>query len=484
MQTRKYAEFVGKRRVFKSSILAAALVACAVAPVACAESGAGAGDRSADVARLFEPFVGPGEPGCSAAVMQDGEVIHASAYGLADLASGQPLTPDTVFNIASISKQFTAFSILLLDARDQLSIDDPLVKHIPELSASAQGVTLRHLIHHTGGLRDYTDLLLLNGRTIADGATQYETVQLLARQQAANAAPGVEYAYSNTGYVLLATVVQRVSGLSMKQFVERNVFAPLGMANTTIVDRYPAQIPALARGYTPDGDGFRIDESAWEQVGDGQVHTSVKELFRWAENFHSGQVGGHELMARMQETGVLASGERLDYAAGLVIGEYNGRPTVGHSGSWAGYSSHFRYFPEQRFAATVFCNRNDAYAERFTAALADLFLDGVTPVVDLSAEDEAEEAPRPTHEWQPANLSDFAGAYWSDEAEARCVVVQRGAQLVLEGCVEGLPMQPAEPGQFYLPDIDASMSFPEPSGPATGFSLHTYGLYDLPFVRR
>ncbi len=460
-------------------LAAAALAAFGAVPAACAQAGA---DRVTDVARLFETFVRPGEPGCSAAVMQRGEVIHASAHGLADIEARKPLTPDSIFNIASVSKQFTAFSILLLESREQLSIDDPLVKYVPELSASAQGVTLRHLIHHTGGLRDYMDLLLLGGRTTADGATQYETVQLLARQQAANAPPGTEYAYSNSGYVLLATVVERVSGMSMKQFAEENIFHPLGMSSTTIVNRYPAGLPALARGYTRDGDGFRIDESAWEQVGDGQVHTTVRELFRWVENFRSGEVGGRELMARMQETGVLASGERLDYAAGLVIGEHNGRPTVAHSGGWAGYSSHFLYFPEQRFAANVFCNRNDAYASRFTVALADLFLDGAAPVVDLSAEDE--EASRPAPGWQPANLSNFAGAYWSEEAQARCVVVQRGAGLVLEGCADGLPMQPAEPGQFYLPDIDASLRFREYSGPAAGFSLHSYGLYDLPFARR
>jgi CubicO group peptidase (beta-lactamase class C family) len=442
--------------------------------------------RNADVDRLFDAFVQPGEPGCSVAVMREGEVVHASAYGLADVAKQKRLSPGSVFNIASVSKQFTAFSILLLEAQGELSIDDRLVKYVPELSASAGDVTLRHLIHHTGGLRDYMDLLLLGGRTTEEGATQHETVQLLARQKAANTAPGTEYAYSNSGYVLLATVVERVSGVSMKQFAQENIFGPLGMSGTTIIDRYPAGLPGLARGYTKEGEGFRIDESAWEQVGDGQVHTTATDMFRWAENFHSGKVGGHGVMARMQETGVLASGERLGYAAGLGIAEHDGRPTISHSGGWAGYGAFFLYFPEQRFTANVFCNRNDVDARHIATALADLFLDGESPSRQGSTDDElpGDEDHVPAAEWQPANLSHFEGAYWSEEAQARCVLVQRDSQLVLEGCADGLPMQPAKPAEFYIPAIDVRIRFRQQSGRATGFSLRSSGLYDLAFVRR
>lgn len=450
--------------------------------------GSTASAEPAGVAHMFEDFVRPGEPGCSVAVMHQGKVIHASAYGLAEVAERKPLTPGSVFNIGSVSKQFTAFSILLLEQRGKLSVDDPLTRYVPELATSAKGVTLRHLIHHTGGLRDYMDLLTLGGRTTADGATQHETVQLLARQRAANSPPGAEYAYSNTGYVLLATVVERVSGRSMKQFVRDNVFEPLGMSETTIVDRYPAGLPKLARGYTKNGDGFEIDESAWEQVGDGQVHTTVTDLFRWAENLHTGQVGGRELMARLVEPGALASGEPLDYAAGLTIGERNGRPTVSHGGGWAGYRSFFLHFPDQRLTVNVFCNRNDLHAGRFATAVADLYLDGEmpSPFPAFPADDEPDgkqDDSTPT-EWRPDNLADFEGAYWSEEAQARCVLVQRGGQLVLEGCAGGFALRPVELSEFHVPDIGARIRFGEQTGPASRFSFHSDGIRDLVFIRQ
>ena len=295
--------------------------------------------NDAAVAKVFAAFAQPGQPGCSVGARRDGAMVHSSAHGLADIAAGKQLNEQSVFNIASISKQFTAFSILLLDERKALSIDDPLTKYVPELAESARGVTLRHLLHHVGGLRDYEGLLMLRGRRLVDGATQAETIRTLGRQRAANFPAGTKYVYSNSGYVLLATVVERVSGQSMKQFATQNIFTPLAMTHTTIVDRYPADIGALARGYTPAKQGFDIDESAWEQVGDGQVHTTVGDLLLWSDNFRSGRVGGPALVKRMTEVGVLESGERLDYAAGLVVGEYNGLRMVGHSGGWAGYNS-------------------------------------------------------------------------------------------------------------------------------------------------
>src|SRR5262245_8161612 len=192
-------------------VIAAGAVAAANDANASAIDAADATANDAAVDKVFADFARPGQPGCSVGVSRDGAMLHASGYGLADIALGKRLDAHTVFNIASISKQFTAFSILLLDERKALSLDDPVIKYVPELTASARGVTLRHLLHHVGGLRDYESLLMLRGRRLVDGATQFETIQTLGRQRAANFPPGTRFVYSNSGYVVLATVIERVS---------------------------------------------------------------------------------------------------------------------------------------------------------------------------------------------------------------------------------------------------------------------------------
>jgi CubicO group peptidase (beta-lactamase class C family) len=444
----------------------------------------GAGNEAA-IKRVFAEFAQPGQPGCSVGVMRNGALLHASAYGLGDIGAHKPLDADSIFNIASVSKEFTAFSILLLAERKALSIDDPLIKYVPELSASAQGVTLRHLLHHMGGLRDYTWLLMLRGRSMSEGATQFETIEALGRQQSANSPPGTAYAYSNSGYVLLGTVVERVSGRSMKQFTAENIFGPLGMKHTTIIDRYPAGLPRLARGYKPGKKGYDIEESAWEQVGDGQVHTTVADLLLWAENFHTGKAGGLPLMQRMTQVGVLKSGEKIEYAAGLMIGEHNGLPTVSHGGGWAGYRSQFLMFPQQHFAVSVFCNRGDVRPDKLAGAVAEIYLaEEMRRTGKKSPPREREQEPAPAARWQPTKLADYAGVYWSDEAQARCVLVERDRQLYVEGCMPGYKLQPADDKELYCADAMARLRFQEQAGKPSGFTLHNFGLNGLAFTRQ
>jgi CubicO group peptidase (beta-lactamase class C family) len=218
-------------------------------------------------------------------VLQNGAIAHAAAFGLADLASSKPLDTHSVFNLASVSKQFTTFALLLLQQDGKLKLDDPVAKYVPEIAKSSQGVTLRHLVHHTGGLRDYIELLTMKGRGDADGATIHEAVQALGRQSAPNEKPGVEWDYSNSGYFLLGVVIARVSGQSLAQFSKERIFDPLGMKDTSIVDGYPEGIAALGRGYRREDRGFVIDETGWGQGGDGQVHSERGDLALWDEKF-------------------------------------------------------------------------------------------------------------------------------------------------------------------------------------------------------
>ena len=434
------------------------------------------------IAGVMSEFVKPGEPGCTVGVAQGGTLTYAFAFGLADLERGELLETHSVFNLASISKQFTAFALLLLEQQGKLKLDDPVVRYLPELSRSAQGVTLRHLMHHTGGLRDYIAMLYMKGRDDADGATIDETAQILARQSRPNEAPGVEYDYSNTGYFLLGVVIARVSGQSLAEFSHRQIFEPLGMKNTSIVDRYPAPIPQLARGYRKTGAGFLIDETGWEQVGDGQVHSNLHDLALWDENFYSAKLGGRALIDRMQEVGVLNSGQSIDYAAGLRIYDWRGLRWVSHSGSWAGYPSDISRVPGEHFSVIVLCNRADADTDKLSGDVAEIFLKDRLGPTEPDEEEEAEAQPVAA-EWDTGDLARYAGAYYSEEIDVRCVLDQRGPRLVLETCAEGDVLEPGKPGEFVTDGGDYSLRFSPQGAEPDGFIYSSSGLRGVPFKK-
>jgi CubicO group peptidase (beta-lactamase class C family) len=443
---------------------------------------AAADPADAVIDEVMRAAVRPDEPGCTVGVVRDGILTHARAFGLADLARGRALDSRSIFNLASVSKQFTVFALLLLEQDGKLTLDDRLVEHLPELSASAQGVTLRHLVHHTGGLRDYIEVLYMNGRGDADGATIDEAFRVLVRQTGANERPGVEFDYSNTGYFLLGVVIARVSGESLAEFSRRRIFEPLGMKSTRIVDGYPAAIPALARGYAKTDTGFRVDETGWEQVGDGQVHSDLHDLALWDENFYTGAVGGKELIGKMHRVGLLNSGESTGYAGGLNVSESRGVRWVTHGGSWVGYRSSIVRAPDERLSVIALCNRAEADAGGYARSIAErLLADRLgPPASDPGEEDE----PAPVAaQWEPGDLSRFAGAYFSEEAGARCVIDERGARLVLEGCAKGAVLAPGKPGEFVADGGPLTLRFAG-SGKDTGsFVYWSPGLRGLPFKR-
>lgn len=318
--------------------------------------------------------------------MRDGALVYTDAQGAFDVGQRRPLTLDTIFNIGSISKQFTAFAVLLLAQEGKLSLDDSVRRYIPQLGSYADVVTLRHLLHHVGGLRDYVGLLRLDGHSYSETTTRDDALRVLSRQTAANAPPGIEYDYSNTGYFLLSVIVERVSGLSFAQFSKERIFDALGMRNTRIIDHYPSGLTQLARGYLRKGTDYLEDGTLWEQVGDGQVHTTVADLARWADNLLNGRVGGRALITRMREPYHLAAGQVVQYGTGLGLGTYRGVQTLRHGGDWAGFHSYLLVFPEQRFAVSTLCNWLESNPSRYSLEIADLYLEGALRRPDTPAE--------------------------------------------------------------------------------------------------
>lgn len=355
-------------------------------------------------------FVGRDEPGCALGVIQDGRLAYGRGYGLANMDWQVPITTSTVFDIGSVSKQFTATAIALLDMDGVLSIDDDVHRWIPELADYGAPLTIRHLLNHTSGVRDYLTLLRLKGFDYDNVFDEEDGVELIVRQQALNFPPGSEYLYSNSGYLLLANIVRRATGMSLRAVLEARVFDPLGMAHTSIWDRNTEILAERATGYAPGRDGWGIDH-AWnfQMGGDGQVITSVEDLQKWDANFYEPRVGGPGLLERIQTRGVLTSGDTIPYAMGLVLDRYRGLARVQHGGSWAGFRAQLTRFPEQRTSVVVECNRGDASPSRYADRVADAVLAGAFSEPPVAAAPEPETTPAVS--LTEAELRRWAGTY-------------------------------------------------------------------------
>jgi len=342
---------------------------------------------SAQVDKVFEKCNKPNSPGCALGVYKDGQIVYKHGYSMADLNESVPITPATVFHVASMSKQFAAASMVLLAQQGKLSLDDDVRKYIPELPDFGQRITIRHLIHHTSGLRDQWALLGLAGwRYSRDLITDDDVMSVVTRQKDLNFKPGDKHVYCNTGYTLLGLIVKRVTGLSLREFTTKNIFEPLGMTHTHFRDDHAEIIPHNAIGYEQAAPGpgrgpesendrlFRISITNFDTTGATSLHTTVEDLLLWDENFYHPRVGNAAFLQQMLERGKLNNGETLDYASGLVHGKYKGLPTVDHGGADAGYRSDLTRFPDQHFSAAVLCNSAETNPSSLVRQVADILL--------------------------------------------------------------------------------------------------------------
>jgi CubicO group peptidase (beta-lactamase class C family) len=412
------------------------------------------------VDKVFAVYDNADTPGCALAVYRGGEIAYARGYGLASLEHRVPITPQTVFDIGSTSKQFTAFSILLLERDGKLSLDDDVRKYVPELQPLDPVVTVRHLMLHTSGLRDYLTLWRLAGMKLENWTTQEDAVRLVARQRRGNFPAGAEWLYSNTGYLLLAEIVKRASGQSLREFAGARIFAPLGMTRTFVLDDHTLVIPGRATGYAPrDGGGFSVDMSNFEQTGDGAVQTTVEDLLRWDTNFYEPKVGDRALLDRAQAVGSLANGTALDYAAGLMIGTYRGLPTVRHGGSWAGYRAELLRFPTANTSVACLCNLGNANPSALGDGVADVVLAArLQPKPRLALPET-----RPAVAVSAERLESLAGYYENAAAGAfRRLVVRDG---VLVGM--GQRLKPVAPDRFVpsVPGVEFFFPMAAQGGP-------------------
>lgn len=429
-------------------------------------------------------------PGCAVGVARDGRELLARGYGMADLEHRVAITPRTIFEAGSVSKQFTAFLVLLLEQDGRLSLDDPLRKYLPELPDYGAPLTIAQVLSHTSGLRDWYGLAAVEGRPSGEHHFRNEDLlEIASRQRALNFPSGTGYLYSNTGWNLLALVVERVTGESFQAFSRRRLFEPLGMTHTRWRDDFRTIVPDRAAAYGPLDDGWRHQMPFTSVIGAGGLLTTVHDLLRWNENLSTGRVGGKALVDRMQARARLTNGREIGYGLGLMIRDARGTREVAHGGATGGYRSQVVRHPERGLSIAILCNEAGANPAAAASALADVFLgaevrqagaplpaaeaqamrgryrnaqtgepmeitlrddrpvhggyqlavlrrdgDVVSALLGVNAEGDSLVAER-VAPWTPAAaaLRAYAGEYRTDEAPATWRAVVRGDTLVLEG---------------------------------------------------
>ena len=378
------------------------------------------------VDQLFAQWNKPDTPGCALAVIKDGQIVYKRGFGMASLELAVPITTASVFKVGSIAKQFTAMSIVLLAQQGRLSLDDDVRRYVPEVPDFGTPITLRHLIHHTSGLRDFLEMLEMAGWRIDDVITEKDILAMVSRQRTLNHKPGDQHLYTNTGYVLLAIVVNRVAGKPLDQFAAANIFKPLGMTNTLFNDDHRRIIKGLVNAYLPkEGVGFIKWMAADDHMGSDNLFTTVEDLARWDQNFYDKAVGGNAVIDQMLTPGILKDDPTFNYAYGLYVDQYRGLKIIHHAGSRLGYRAQLLRFPDQRFSVACLCNARIS-PDTFARRVADIYLaDQFKPVVETQI---SPVVPPPNAvKLSEKELSSVAGLYWNPVADnVRQVYVKQG----------------------------------------------------------
>lgn len=330
-------------------------------------------ERTAAVNKILAPLRDPNAPGCAIGVMQNGRFLYKGAFGLADLESRAPLTPSTALNVASMSKQFTAAAMFFLVEDGKVHLADPVRRFIPELPGYADAITIADLLHHTSGLRDFGPLLEVAGRA-EESLDVAGSLKLLARQTALNFTPGEGYEYTNSDYLLLGAIVERVTHMTLAAYAEERLFGPLRMTNTQFYVQ-AQKLRDRASGYVERGSRYHRISQPLLLSGAGGLFTTIEDLLHWDDNFNNPVVGGASFLNFMFARGRLRSGAPLPYAAGLILGRYSGLEAISHPGSLPGFRSEMIRFPAHHLTVACLCNREDEESPLLARRIANVYLE-------------------------------------------------------------------------------------------------------------
>lgn len=357
-------------------------------------------------------------PGCAIAVTKNGKIIFSKGYGMANLEYGIPIEPSTIFHIASESKQYVAFCLLLLEQQGKLSLDDDIRKYLDYVPDFGKKISIKQLIHHTSGLRDQWQLLANAGWQLDDVITLEHVVKLVSKQRALNFNPGDEHMYCNTGYTLMGEIVAKVSGKSLRDFAKENIFSKLDMNNTHFHDNYRELVKGRAYSYFGIGLRFESAPLNYSIVGATSLFTTVEDEVKWLNNYDSAKIGGKALIEKMYETIVLNNGKKINYAFGIAIDEWKGWKRIGHGGADAGYRTYACRFPEEQLGIAVFSNLGSNNPTQIATQVADILLPAkpAKPARTINKPDSNE-------------LKKLQGRYYTDRGQQLSYVWEKGQLL-------------------------------------------------------
>ncbi|HEX6162137.1 MAG TPA: serine hydrolase domain-containing protein [Vicinamibacterales bacterium] len=466
----------------KRTLLIAALIVFAHSTAPAQQQDVVVVDPAPQVDAIFSKWT-TATPGCAVGVAAGRRPVLFKAYGMADLEHDVRNTPDTIFEAGSVAKQFTAMAVQLLAADGKLSLDDPVRKYVPELPDYGKPLTIRHMLSHTSGLRDWGSVAAIGGwpRTSRE-YTHAHVLDIVSRQKSLNFDPGSKWSYSNTGFNLSAIIVSRVSGMPFAEFSKQRIFAPLGMTRTSWRDDHTRIVKGRATAYSEVNGEYRI-EMPFENVhGNGGLLTTVRDLLTWNINLASPKVGNAKLIAEMTTAGRFNDGTPLEYGLGFFVNDYRGVRNVYHSGSTAGYRAHLNRFPGAMISVAVLCNGSNGDATRSANRVSDIFLG---PRLKPAAPTTPNTPPAALNPPPSAEqLNALSGEYWSDEAETMLTAAVDQGALVLKRRPDTVIRMTAIAPDKFRGSIGTVTFIRNASGAVEALSVNQDRVWDLRFARQ
>lgn len=364
-------------------------------------------------------------PGCVVGIIHNQELVYEKGFGKANLDGSRSFTSKSPFYIASMSKQFIAAGIGILAIEEKLNLDDEIYKYLPELSGYKVKITIRNLINHTSGIKDYSNLMFMRGDFYEDFIPLKLAIELLSQQSNLNFIPKKQYSYSNSNYLLLAEIISRISKMDFREFIQQEVFQPLDMHNTTFTDSTSRQANSQVLGYFRDGNGTYKPFTNYPPAAQDQIITTIQDFYLWDQNFVSKKVGGDKLQHMMMQKGKLSNGQTNDYSFGLHVENYRGLKTIFHGGYFRGYDSHYLQFPEENLSIIVFANSPNVNAYQTAYKIIDILFN--------KRLDEPQKKPvlksLPSIKISNRELEKYSGSYWYKEIGKGRVIYLRNDTL-------------------------------------------------------
>ncbi|WP_035333188.1 serine hydrolase domain-containing protein [Dyadobacter crusticola] len=415
-------------------------------------------DTSREIDRIFEQFKKTDRPGCSVVIVKNGEVVYKNGFGMANLEYGVPITSGTVFDIASVSKQFAGVAISTLVQEGKISLDDDIRKYLPDVPDFGHKITIRHLVHHTSGIRDWPEALRIAGWRWDEVISFDDIMRMVKYQRDLDFNPGERYSYSNTGYNLLAAIVAKASGKTFSQWTDEQIFKPLNMSSSWFQDDYTKPVKNLAYSYSPGEGGYRKVPGSLTAYGSSSLFTSAEDLGKWVIHFDKQIAVGNPVYTNMLKPGQLNNGEKVDYAFGLARDEERGIKTVSHTGGWQGYRTILLNYPEEKLSLILLSNAADFNIARFSAEVSEVFLKDKWKKDEKGAAN-AGVGQLPTVALNTSLARKYVGTYELGPGWTVAVTLENGALMVQAVGEPKFPVQPKSDSTVWIEAYGASMTF-------------------------